>query len=1008
MRPTHLTIEHIGPFVGTVEVDFNQLSPFGLFHIDGPTGSGKSTLVESICFALYGSVPGTRRSDSLKSHHSDPSAKASVTLDFCSQNSDYRVVRAPTQSRPKLRGEGTTDDRETATLLVRQGSAWRPVASGVGEVNARITEMLGLNADQFMQVVVLPQGQFAKALSAHNEERRKLLSTLFHTERFGGYAEVLKSRSDDLKRRVSELQARVMTKAEELDELAVMVGCEPGLAETVMTDEVNDLARQVHLLGASIERAVEEAKTEHSAMGTAVDQAARSHESARSNLAQHEERTDLTRRLQDLDRATAQVGEAERRLERIRSVATISPSFDQFERSRAEVAALRAATTNQRATARQLAMRANFALPDDSENVDQRAAWKQAIRVQLDAATQDKHHASSLADIRVRKQQVAERQRSLSKEAAQLAADQDSINQELLHAEAASQRIEVLENQLRVEAEEFDYLTPRVEAAEQLSKIRPRRNDAETAAAQCEVAANEAELRRLQLLQARIDGMAAELATCLSAGDECPVCGCVEHPNPNDKHDDITPRDVIADASQIAERLRKQALDARSRAKKLAEEELTLSLIAGETIDDLAGAKVRLRHLREQTTRTRSEIDRYEHSADALAEVRLRRDAISNQLADLTAEVDSVTSSMSACEQMESRAVESFHDRWLPTVEQLADRIEALGRLDRVCDQLFETETRAATASATSEQLKADVERLMSQHGFKDFEEVATLSKVVDQADSLAQMVDRHKRERTALEMALAQLPEPRSGEAVLNEFESTRQQLADSRKAYDSATARVAIAEEQASRFARLTSRMSSDCEQLAPLQNEYRQVRQLADLFRGAGVSSTRISFERYVLGAYLELVATAASRRLQEMTHGRYSLRHSRDAQRGNAASGLALLVADSFTGREREVSTLSGGETFLASLSLALGLADVVQQQSGGVHIEALFVDEGFGTLDPDALELALAELDRLRSGGRLVGVISHVATLRDRIAAGIRVNKTRAGSTITVSTPSLNG
>ena len=218
-----------------------------------------------------------------------------------------------------------------------------------------------------------------------------------------------------------------------------------------------------------------------------------------------------------------------------------------------------------------------------------------------------------------------------------------------------------------------------------------------------------------------------------------------------------------------------------------------------------------------------------------------------------------------------------------------------------------------------------------------------------------------------------------------------------------DAALAAQVRAEQKAEQLADLAPQLSTSLQELTPLAARAAEARQLADLAAGQGANTLRMTLSSFVLAARLEEVAAAASQRLLATTSGRYSLIHT-DARRGAGRSGLGLLACDAWTGVDRDTSTLSGGETFLASLSLALGLADVVTAEAGGTRIEALFVDEGFGSLDEDTLEEVMTVLDGLREGGRMVGIVSHVAELKQRIPAQVRVHKGHAGSHVTLSAP----
>jgi exonuclease SbcC len=271
-----------------------------------------------------------------------------------------------------------------------------------------------------------------------------------------------------------------------------------------------------------------------------------------------------------------------------------------------------------------------------------------------------------------------------------------------------------------------------------------------------------------------------------------------------------------------------------------------------------------------------------------------------------------------------------------------------------------------------------------------------------EERQSLAAAVAAHREARVAAEAVLAEARGAKdvggADDAEVPDVELTAPRVAAAAEVFDAAVARHAEVSGAAAELRRLVARHAEAVAELAPLEDEARRVRRLADICTGTG-NERKMSLERYVLAARMEEITAAAGRRFQAMSEGRYTLRHSDERVKGGGASGLSIVVVDAWTGVERDVRTLSGGETFQASLALALAVVDVVQQHAGGVHIDALFVDEGFGTLDADALDDAVAELERLREGGRLVGIISHVAALHGRIPAGIEVIKAADGSTV---------
>ncbi len=286
----------------------------------------------------------------------------------------------------------------------------------------------------------------------------------------------------------------------------------------------------------------------------------------------------------------------------------------------------------------------------------------------------------------------------------------------------------------------------------------------------------------------------------------------------------------------------------------------------------------------------------------------------------------------------------------------------------------------------------------MAEQGFADVAEVRAALLPPDRLAALRARVEQHDAEAARVRATLADPDLSALAGAAEPDLDGLRAAAGDAAAAADEALERRAAVVRATAELRTLAAAAAGRAAALAPLVDEARRVRHLADVCGGTG-NALRMSLERFVLAAVLEDITARASVRLAAMSGGRYTLRHSDGRVRGNAASGLSILVRDAFTGVEREVGSLSGGETFQASLALALAVADAVQSHAGGVTLDTLFIDEGFGSLDPDSLELAMDELDRLREGGRMVGVISHVAALAERVPVGLRVSRGRDGSQV---------
>jgi len=523
-----------------------------------------------------------------------------------------------------------------------------------------------------------------------------------------------------------------------------------------------------------------------------------------------------------------------------------------------------------------------------------------------------------------------------------------------------------------------------------------------------------ADLRELalQLREARIDGMRAELAATLVDGAPCPVCGSLDHPELCELRGDLVTREQeeAADADAAAAADQAEMTGARLAAADIQVADLTTRLqdagfvvpadLAGlqATATGLAAAARDLKAESASLTRTATRLGDLQTVLDTLDEDLAAAD---KRLAELTEQRESELRQATEADQRSGRHRASLRDQLggAPDLDTaLTKAREAAGALNAAAEAADAT----ARAEADAQRAAAQAARAAAEAGFDDLDAVRDALRAADWRADADQAIRDHEASFRAVADLLADpdldvmLDPPADLPGATADVDAARKQHDDAVAAYDRAT-------HKAEQLAGLAPRLTASLDELQPLAARAAQARGLADLAAGNGANTLRMTLSSFVLAARLEEVAAAASARLLAMTSGRYSLVHT-DARRGAGRSGLGLLACDAWTGVDRDTSTLSGGETFLASLALALGLADVVTAEAGGTRIEALFVDEGFGSLDEETLEEVMTVLDALREGGRMVGIVSHVAELRQRIPAQIRVHKAHAGSHLTVRAP----
>ena len=993
MRPRRLELTAFGPYPGSICLDFDTLAAEGLFVIFGPMGSGKTFLLDAMTYALYGTVPGERQPDRLRSDHADPREQTAVAFEFCVRGDDYRITRVPPHQRAKKTGTGTTFQKPKATLARRgAGGTWAVLGEGVEEVGAAVVDLLGLNARQFTQVVLLPQGLFAKALRAKPDERSALLSSLFGTERFARYAGRLAERARTAEQTAAETLA-TLSRARDaaVRRAADVLGLTP------------DPDADVRALAAGV--AAEAAEAEQ-----AVSAATAAARSARA----------------DCEQANAALRAWQRRAEALTTLACLQADADQRDADRRRLdAALRAqpcrpllaatadatlavaAGRRDRVRSLERLARAVATLPEslrpevDDAGLDDAAGVHRlrdavrdlggdvaaAVRSYDEWAQADAGAAAALqaaADRRAQSAELTRQAEAVEEQRAQLEAARDE-------ASSAAARLDTR----RAEADRLHRVAAAAARLGDLQRAADRAAERHRRAREAAVAALTAQQ---ELVQRRLAGMAGELAAGLVAGEPCAVCGAVEHPDPAVPADDAVSTDRIDAAAAASQAALEEAERCREDAEQAAAALQEVSARC-DGADDPAAAAERARVAGDALAddeRTAAGVaaaqQRVREAAELVTAARRRAADLDTEAASAAARADALTDTAAVAAD-EVRAVLGQLADPRPVQAGLA---AVLAATDGLCAAV-EAEHRAGEELRSHGRALAEV---LAGQGFADADEAAAAVLDDDEIGALEQRLADADRRRAEAEAVLAD-----AGAGAATERPDVSAAEATAAAADDDAAA-AHRRHEVLLLAARDLAGTADECDALAgalaPQQERAERLRRLADVCSGSG-NSLRMSLERYVLAAYLEEITDAASVRLRAMTDGRYSLRHSDARVRGGGASGLSIVVQDAYTGTERETGTLSGGETFCASLALALAVADVAQHHAGGVVVDTLFVDEGFGSLDAQALDQALAELERLREGGRLVGVISHVATLRERIAAGIEVHRTPTGSDARVVT-----
>ncbi|WP_447893946.1 AAA family ATPase [Vreelandella sp. GE22] len=1016
MTPLALTMQAFGPFAGCERLDFTALGEHPLFLINGPTGAGKSSILDAICFALYGQTTGDERTASqMRCDQADASLLTEVTLDFRLRDALYRIRRVPQQERPKARGEGTTTQSTEAQL-------WRLtedrqedkclVAKSVSEATGQVQTLLGLDAVQFRQVMVLPQGRFRELLVAESKDREKIFAKLFQTHIFQRIEEQLLERS-------KEIVARVKSHHQHIS--GILAGGELE-SEAALEEEASALTprvEQAHALREAAGRARRAAEKNRD-VGAALKRQFAARDALANDKAAHIEQAEA------IERAQAQLsqdGQAQ----------TLRAPFDARRQAHQ---ALQAAQAEQRLA---------------SEALSEQRTRVEAANAALDAARRRHQDLGTLTERRRQLGEYLEKGQALHALSARVQAaaahkqtaeanfqrDEKALEDTRRRGEALSTQLEALQTEYQrlagapSELARHRELLAKRQELEALDRQAPaldeQRRGGEQTLERCQREARRAERYATEQEMRWHQGQAALLARTLQADTPCPVCGSPDHPAPAEGQVDVVTKEQVEQARVALENAR-QASNAAERAlqesrqkrQNLDEQHSQVSQALGEWASaTLAELEHAVRAQGEQAARRgqlESEITQHQQSRDTLRQEWAAQDrALKTRRAEMDTAREEALRLASHYEQLSEALPADARDPQalkasLVTLDSDIAQIESTyqkaqqafnaheSQKARCEERLSGADKRLEECTSALEKASAAWREALGQSPFEDAAAFEAARLDAHQRQALSEQVESYRHRLAELEGALAganaqlgeqALPDVAELEAAV---EAAQHEENTRLEAWRSLDARLA-------NLAAIRQKLADAHAAQEKLEAEYRLWGTLSDVANGR--TGHRISLQRFVLGVLLDDVLIQASERLVRMSRGRYQLVRREDPSKGNKASGLELDVADTYTGKQRSVATLSGGESFMAALSLALGLSDVVQAYAGGIQLDTLFIDEGFGSLDQDALDQAIEVLCDLQMSGRMIGIISHVSELKEQMSVRIEVQASRHGSTTAI-------
>jgi len=1010
MKPIKLTMQAFGPFAQTETIEFDKLGTNPLFLINGPTGSGKTSILDAICFALYGETTGNERQGiQMRCDMAAPTLLTEVMLEFSLHGKSYRVIRSPEQEAPKARGEGMTVRKHTAALYEITDEE-KLITSKTTQVKTEVANIIGLNETQFRQVMVLPQGKFRELLLATSKEREEIFGQLFQTDIYKKIEYALKDKASAISKAKDEfdnqirgaLQVAGVSSEAELTEQREALFVQ---FETVQKQEQESLA-QLNAVKTELQKA------------EALSNEFKKREQAEIALKQHLEQSDAvsTRQLQldnakkaskvelpyvTLQNASKQMQELEQKVAKLSQDLTVANDAVKSKEGALQTAKEQAAQLP-KLTEKQ------YQLEGMKGKLVEKSELEKAINAGL--AQKSEFEATLKKYIALKEKLTLEAQQGqkLLDQARVDVASIGSVEAEIKQQQRLMQDLQKLTG-LNQELAKLDALTPSKQAS--VDQAKARYVELQRSADTLELSWHNAQ--------------AAVLAQRLQAGEMCPVCGSVEHPQPAQFVGEEVTKDQVQNArnieregqvvlNQLSNQLEQHNI-AIGQCKQQIEQ---LSVELGQNASmDLGTLQASMHQFNERLQQLSSiNLAQLEQSVNELNQRCITGEGKINDLQNQMAANESTIkvnqeqlAKLSASLDAKYSSLEVLEQDIVAIQKQIMDLNTSLETAQNHLQQAVLAKTNIESQLTTNQQwlnealdrlstAKADWEQALQASAFED--EAQFLACKVDEAEMQVwqQEIEAFKQTQIKLEQTLADLSSTLK-DLALPDLEGLNVKLNSVQQSYVEARNQLDSTRSLFERLEKVRNDIATLHDKNTKLEDEYKVFGTLYDV--ASGKTGSRISLHRFVLGVLLDDVLIQASQRLSLMSKGRYILARKTEGFKGAAGRGLDLVVEDSYTGKTRDVATLSGGESFMAALALALGLSDVVQSYSGGIRLDTLFIDEGFGSLDPESLDLAIQTLVDLQQTGRMIGVISHVSELKEQMAQRIDVEPSRLGSTVSV-------
>jgi len=1042
MKPIKLTMCAFGPYAGKAEVNLADFGGSGLFLVTGDTGAGKTTIFDAITFALYGEASGTNReSTMLRSDFALPETKTYVELEFLYRKKTYKIERSPRYTKAKSKGEGTTSVSPNATLTLPDGR----VITGSSTVTNAIRDLIGIDRNQFSQIAMIAQGDFLKLLLASTEERGKIFRKVFNTNIYQLFQSELKSQANSLKSQYEDIRKSILQYTNDIncpkDNSSYLE-----IEELQNENNINSLNKIQELLDSLIKEDTtaegkekttgEQIQDELTKLSTSVTTAAANNERLERLSKAAQRFSELDEHKEEYDNKKIKLSYSENALYYVKPVA------DELERAKKHEWDLKNSIAGQsKFVEEKIPVSEN--LLQLYENEKSKEPERASLAGDITSIENELHVYQELETLqnagnKINKQFNEKNEIfNVKKEEKKKLEDNETKLKEELNS---LKGIEVIAEQTKKQKEDFANL------CDSFKKLKTSLSELEDSKKKLVFAQSLfTEAQQISLVQSKeyenmeqdfLNEQAGIIAEKLEYNKPCPVCGSTVHPSP-------ATMTVKAPTEENLKKAKKNSENAKDKAHKLSEDASNLkgkvesteesairfaeNLFGTVSIEEIPvvleskteKAKANLSVLTEQLIKIDEQIKHKNECDTKKVETENLLKNLTKEIEDIDVKVrdlkisqnssntkiETIKGKIKFAKRKEAEDYIKSKSKKLSELKNALDSAEKAfndckGEMDRANAVIIELSNRLNTAKAESDKVKNKFLTTLASRSFTDEEHYKSLLMTEDKIKMLKTEIDKYNSEVINVKSDISSLKKETKdiSHVDIQAYMEKKTELNKQKEASDTKYRTI---------YSRLTANkkvnadIKSKQKDMNEVESSYLCYKNLSDTANGDLSGKQKLAFEQYVQTTYFNQIIAEANKRFSYMTNGRFELIRKEEPGNLRSQTGLELDVIDNYTGKSRSVKTLSGGESFKASLSMALGLSDMIQRFAGGIQIDTMFIDEGFGSLDSESLDQAIDVLNSLTSGNRLVGIISHVGELRDRIDKKLVVTKDVSGSYISL-------